>query len=78
MKLVKSKCEKAWLFNTAKRSDEIIAGLACFLPGCEESVQVEMGGKEWHAMVPAKAVNSPVPVKVTNARLSLLISASHE
>jgi hypothetical protein len=78
MKLVKSKCEKAWLFNTAKRSDEIIAGLACFLPGCEESVELEIAGRSWYAMVPSRAVNSPVPMKVTNARLSLLISASHE
>lgn len=78
MKLVKSKCEKAWLFDTTKRNDEIAAGLACFLPGCGESIEVELRGEECRVVVPLRAVNSPVPVKVTNARLSLLISAPHE
>lgn len=78
MKLVKSKCEKAWLFDAAKRNDEITAGLACFLPGCGESLEVEFHGEECRIVVPLRAVDSPVPVRVTNARLSLLISVPHE
>jgi hypothetical protein len=48
------------------------------LPGCGESLDLEFRGEECRIVVPLRAVNSPVPVKVTNARLSLLISAPHE
>ena len=78
MKLVKSKCEKAWLFNAAKRGDEITAGLACFLPGCEENLEVGIGGEQRLLVAPFRVIGSPVPIKITNARLSLLNSASHE
>jgi len=75
MKLLKSKCEKVWLFDAAKYKEELIAGLACFLPGCGECFEVEVKGEMCRIGVPHRAVNSPVPVKVRNARLSLLISA---
>jgi hypothetical protein len=78
MKIVKSECEKAWLFNTVKRGDEITAGLACFLPGCAENLEVSIGGERCLVVAPFKAINSPVPIKITNARLSLLNSTSHE
>ena len=75
MKLLKSKCEKVWLFDAAKYKEELIAGLACFLPGCGDSIEVEIKGVTWRMAVPHRAVNSPVPVKASNARLSLLIPA---
>lgn len=78
MKLLKSKCEKAWLFDTTRYKDEFVAGLACFLPGCEGWIEVEVKEKMYRLRVPKSAAHSPVPVKVSNARLSLLISASHE
>lgn len=73
MKLLKSKCEKAWLFDVAKYKEEITAGLACFLPGCVDHVEVEITGETFRVAVPHRAIGSPVPVKVRNARLSLLI-----
>lgn len=75
MKLLKSKCEKAWLFDAAKYKEEITAGLACFLPGCVDHIEVEIKGELCRVAVPHRAIGSPVPVKVRNARLSLLISA---
>lgn len=78
MKLLKSRCGNAWLFDAAKHNDEITAGLACFLPGCAENIEVEVRGMLCRVIVPHRAINSPVPVKVSNARLSLLIVAPHE
>lgn len=78
MKLLKSKCERAWLFNVSKRGEELFAGMACFLPGCGGDVLVEIKGICCSLVVPHKAINSAVPVKVSNARLSLLNIARHE
>lgn len=73
MKLLKSKCEKVWLFDAAKYDEEITAGLACFLPWCADFVEIEIKSAFYQVAVPRKAIQSPVPVKVRNARLSLLI-----
>ena len=78
MKLLKSNCEKAWLFDVARYKEELTAGLACFLPECKEHVHLELNGTMYCVAVPHRAINSPVPVKVSNARLSLLVTAPHE
>lgn len=74
MKLVKSKCEKAWFFNVRKKRDELSAGLACFLPGCNDKVIVEMNNMSFEVSVPSEGVESRIPIKIANARLSLLVS----
>jgi len=78
MKLVKSECGKAWLFDVAERDGWVTAGLACFLPACSEKIVLDIKGTHSEVFVPEKVIDSPVPVKVVNARLSLLISTPHE
>lgn len=78
MKLVKSKCEKAWFFNATKRKEEFTAGMACFMPNCERQVAVELNGFSYLLEVPSRAIQSNVPIKIINARLPLLISGVHE
>jgi hypothetical protein len=71
MKLVKSKCEKIWLFDASKDDLFIKAGLACFLPNCPTSACFAWGSKEIEVMLPFKAIGSSVPMRIVNARLSL-------
>lgn len=78
MKLLKSQCEKIWLFDVTRKDGELLAGLACFLPGCEDDARVEIKGKIYSITLPHKAIESVVPVKVSNARLSLLAIAPYE
>ena len=71
-KLIKSNCEKAWLFNVRQDDDSLIAGFACFAHSCQLEVTMEVNGKERKVMLPSRAVNSSVPLRMLNARLSLL------
>lgn len=71
-KLIKSNCEKVWLFNVAQDNDSLLAGFACFVHGCPLEVKVKINGEERVAMLPSKAVNSSMPLRMLNARLSLL------
>jgi hypothetical protein len=72
MKLIKSKCEKVWLFDVKKDDLWVKAGLACFLTGCSSSVFLSFKDQEIEVSVPFKAINSGMPVRILNARLSLL------
>jgi len=71
-KLIKSNCEKAWLFNVRQDDDSLIAGFACFAHSCPLEVGMEVNGKERKVMLPSRAVDSSVPLRMLNARLSLL------
>jgi hypothetical protein len=72
MKVLKSFCEKAWLFDARQDEDFLTAGFACFVPGCDSEVEMEVNGQKRAMMIPAKAINSPLPLRMVNARLSLL------
>jgi len=71
-KLLKSNCEKAWLFNVRQEDDALIAGFACFAHSCPLDVKMQINGTERLVMLPSRAVNSAVPLRMLNARLSLL------
>lgn len=71
-KIVKSSCQKAWFFDAREDDDFLLAGFACFAPGCASETTIEINGKERAVMTPVKAVQSPVPMRIVNARLSLL------
>jgi hypothetical protein len=71
-KLVKSNCQKAWLFNVKQEDETLIAGFACFAHSCPLEVKMEVNGEERMVMLPSRAVNSAVPLRMLNARLSLL------
>lgn len=71
-KLIKSNCEKAWLFNVKQEDDSLIAGFACFAHSCPLEVEMEVNGKGRKVMLPSGAVNSSVPLRMLNARLLLL------
>lgn len=72
MKAVASQCEKVWLFDVKKEDDFVLAGLACFAPYCASEVELELQGEKRTMLVPPKAVNSLLPLRIVNARLSLL------
>lgn len=72
MKLIKSKCERVWLFDIKKEDSSIKAGLACFLAGCPSSVSFQFKEGQIEASVPFRAINSGMPVRILNARLFLL------
>ena len=78
MKVVKSVCEKAWLFDVREDDDFLLAGLACFVPGCESEVEVNLKNGRRAMMTPVKAINSLLPMRIVNARLSLLPISSDE
>jgi hypothetical protein len=73
MKLLTSQCGKAWLFNVTMGKEIVEAGLACFLPGCADRISIEAKGKQWEVEVPYRIVRSPVPTKISNARLSVIL-----
>lgn len=70
--MIKSLCEKAWLFNVNQEDDLLVAGFACFCHGCPLEVKMIINGKERAVMVPSRAANGAVPLRMMNARLSLL------
>lgn len=70
--LIKSECERAWLFDVKKEGDLLNVGFACFLAQCPQQIFVSMGKEKIALLVPQKAANSPVPMRIINARLSML------
>lgn len=77
-KLLKSCCEKTWLFNVKQEDDILIAGFACFAHSCPLEVEMEINGQRRMIMLPSRAVNSSVPLRMLNARLSVLPLISDE
>jgi hypothetical protein len=77
-KLMKSICKRAWLFNVKQEDDLLVAGFACFVHGCPMEVEMVVDGKQRKVMVPARAVNGSVPLRMMNARLSLLPLTDNE
>jgi hypothetical protein len=72
MKLLKSNCGNAWLFDCRLSDGWIEAGLACFLPWCSGTVTFEIKEKEYIASVSSRAVDKAGAVRIMNARLPLL------
>jgi hypothetical protein len=72
MKLLKSTCEKAWLFDCIIEDDCIKAGLACFVPLASSPVVFVNGEKHYSVSLPSKAVDQPGAIRIANARLPLL------
>lgn len=72
MKLLTSDCQKAWLFNANADNRFLLAGLACFMPGCENEVTFTVKDRQVKVSLPARVVNSTTSVRIVNARLSLL------
>lgn len=72
MKLLISQCEKAWLFNVRINENHCKAGLACFLPGCNNEITFNVNDKAQKMQTPVKAAFSHVPKRIINARLFLL------
>lgn len=77
-KLVKSICGNAWLFNVKQEDDLLLAGFACFAHSCPMEVKMMIDDVERSVIVPSRAANGPVPLRMLNARLSLLPLNSNE
>lgn len=71
MKVLTSECNRAWLFDVSRDEFVLRAGFACFLPGCASILSFAIKGKIVQALPPIKAIESVVPVRILNARLSL-------
>jgi hypothetical protein len=71
-RLIKSEDEKAWLFDAEQQDDLLVAGFACFAPGCASEVAMEIGGSMETVLLPSRTVGSPVPMRMANARLFVL------
>lgn len=72
MKLLKSECEKAWLFQAKVEDDHLLAGLACFQANCPAEVVFVVKGRKLIAAPPHRAINNPMPCRAANVRLALL------
>jgi hypothetical protein len=73
MKLLKSNCGKVWLFDCAFEDGMLNVGLACFLPGSPAICEIDAKTKVLAIELPAKAVEKPMPTRIVNARLPLLL-----
>jgi hypothetical protein len=71
-KMLKSEDEKAWLFDAERENDLIVAGFACFAPYCQSEFSMEIGGLMETVVAPSRAPGSPVPMRMSNARLFVL------
>lgn len=71
MKLIKSECERVWLFDVKKDDLFIKAGLACFLANCPSSIVLEFNKETLEVSLPFKAIGNGVPMRILNARLPL-------
>jgi hypothetical protein len=71
VKILKSSCEKIWLFDVEVDDISIKAGLACFLSQCPPFALFPYRKKEIEACLPLRAINSGVPLRIANARLFL-------
>lgn len=78
MKLIKSKCEKAWLFDCRIENEYLLCGLSCFLGECQETILVFIGNQWCRVEVPHGCVGLPMPSRILNARLALLSMSNHE
>jgi hypothetical protein len=78
VKLLKSKCEKAWFFDARKAKDVLVVGFCCFLPECPSEVEISFRGVRMMAMVPKGAVYSAVPTRAINVKLSLFSITTDE
>jgi hypothetical protein len=74
MKLLKSTCEKIWLFDCRIKEDCIEAGLACFLPHSPSRGTFLVKDKAYVAQTSSKAMDKPGVVRIINARLPLFDS----
>jgi hypothetical protein len=74
MKLLKSTCEKIWLFDCRIKEDHIEAGLACFLPHSPSHAIFVVKDKTYTTQLSSKAAEKPSAVRITNARLPLFDS----
>lgn len=72
IRLLKSSCEKAWLFNVKQEEDLLNVGFACFLADCPYQLHFSVAGRDLLVLAPQKAAASPVPTRIINARLSVL------
>lgn len=72
MKLVKSECGKAWLFDVRKEDNTVSVGFACFLPQCGMRLSIDFEGNCVEVLTPSRAINVPMPIRIINARLSVL------
>jgi hypothetical protein len=73
MKMLQSECGKAWLFNVVKEEERLVAGLACFVSDCPEQVVVRWKEQRLIVGLPHRAIGAPMPCRVLNARLALLV-----
>lgn len=71
MKLLKSTCEKVWLFDCHVKEDYIEAGLACFLPGSPSLAKFVFKDSHHFVQLSGKVVEKPNAVRIMNARLPL-------
>jgi len=71
VKVLKSNCERVWLFDVETDDISIKAGLACFLSQCPAFVVFNHKDKAIEACLPLRAINSGVPLRIANARLFL-------
>lgn len=71
MKLLKSTCERIWLFDCRIKDDCIEAGLACFLPNSPPRGTFIVKDKTYQAQLSSRAAEKPSAVRITNARLPL-------
>jgi hypothetical protein len=77
-KVLKSDEEHVWLFNATISEDIINAGLACFAPHCPSEVKLNIKDVQRTVIIPSRAMGSAVPLRMLNARLSLLPLISDE
>lgn len=77
-KVLKSDGQDVWLFNATVSGDTVSVGLACFAPHCPSEVQLSIKNAQRTAVVPSRAMGSAVPLRMLNARLSLLPLISDE
>ena len=77
-KVLKSDKEHVWLFNATISEGIVNAGLACFTPHCPSEVKLSIKDVQRTAIIPSRAMGSAVPLRMLNARLSLLPLISDE
>lgn len=73
MKVVSSECNTAWFFNAVKRDDLLHVGLACFCSNAPAKVVVPWRNGKLIVGLPHRAIGNPMPCRMVNARLSLLV-----
>ena len=72
MKLLTSDCKKIWLFDVSISDGMVNAGLACFLPTCEDTAILTIRDCKQKIEVPKPARAKAIPMRICNARLLML------